>query len=565
LNNNTNENLQASVSAAQPTMAEYVYELLAETFVREDPGHCFALLGDANMKWAQAMLQRGCPFTYVRDEHCAVAAAMAWSRTTGRTGIATVTCGPGLTQIMTALPIAVRAQIPLVIFAGEAPLHKPWYNQAIDQAPLVEACGARYQPLHSIDLMTEQIRDAFLYAQQHQCPVVLGVPMDLQSQRAPQPCTLPAPSAQLLPPPDKRPPAAEELAKAIKQIQAARRIIVMAGLGAARSGASAACQLLAQRTGALLATTLPARGLFHDDPWCIGIVGGFSTKLTREYLSQADLIVAVGCRLAQHNSSDGKLFSADLVLQIDLHPGTVSQGRIAARSHIRGDAKVAIQALLEQLPAQQTDNTQWRSDATAAAIAASVPDDHPYPAEPGLHDPRRVVQALDSTIPKHWHVVNSSGHCSWFFAHMYQRPADRFLTIREFGAIGNGLSYAIGVAVARPEEPVVLFDGDGSFLMHAQELETIRRHALNILVVVMNDGAYGSEIHKLRAHGLGDGGAVFGHSDLAAIARGFGIAAEKIETLDQLKSTLTRFTAHNGATLWDFHVSDKIASPALRA
>jgi hypothetical protein len=68
-----------------------------------------------------------------------------------------------------------------------------------------------------------------------------------------------------------------------------------------------------------------------------------------------------------------------------------------------------------------------------------------------------------------------------------------------------------------------MFDGDGSLLMHVQELETIRRHGLNILIVVMNDGAYGSEIHKLRAAGLSEEGAVFGRTDFAAVARTFGV------------------------------------------
>ena len=92
----------------------------------------------------------------------------------------------------------------------------------------------------------------------------------------------------------------------------------------------------------------------------------------------------------------------------------------------------------------------------------------------------------------------------------------------------------MGVAVARPDETVVLFDGDGSLLMHVQELETIARHGLNILIVVLNDGAYGSEIHKLRAEGLSDEGAVFGRTDLAAVARGFGIGGETVTDLAAL-------------------------------
>ena len=544
--------------------APFVYELLAETFINEQPGHCFALLGDANMNWAQAMHQRGCPFTYVRDEHCAVSAAMAWSRTTGKPGIATVTCGPGLTQIMTALPVAVRANIPLVIFAGEAPLHKPWYNQAIDQAPFVKACGARYQPLHSIGLMATQVRDAFLYAVEHQTPVVLGLPFDLQNRPVPDNITRPVPSHQLLPAPVAAPPNPVELTAAQQRIVAAKKIIIMAGLGAIRSNAGDACRQLAAKTGALLATTLPARGIFHDDPWCIGIAGGFSTELCRQYLAEADLIIAVGCRLTSHNSSDGKLFAAERVLHVDVAPRAVSQGRIASHSQLRGDARLIIEALQQSLPEQAASDNDWRSDSTAAKIATTPPDSHIYPAEPGLHDPREVVAALDDTIPKHWHTVNSSGHCSWFFAQLKQRPADRFLTIREFGAIGNGLSYAMGVAVASPAEPVVLFDGDGSFLMHAQELETIRRHGLKILVVVMNDGGYGSEIHKLRSRGLPEHGAVFGRTELASIAQGFGIEGARIDDLAQLDSALTRFINHDGAALWDFHVSDKIVSPALR-
>src|SRR5690606_20688819 len=96
---------------------------------------------------------RGVRLIHVRHEHNAVAAAMAYARKSGRIGLATVTCGPGLTQLMTALPAAVRARLPLVVFAGEAPLKSAWFNQEIDQAPFVAATGAAYHPLHWPDRM----------------------------------------------------------------------------------------------------------------------------------------------------------------------------------------------------------------------------------------------------------------------------------------------------------------------------------------------------------------------------------------------------------------------------
>ena len=147
---------------------------------------------------------------------------------------------------------------------------------------------------------------------------------------------------------------------------------------------------------------------------------------------------------------------------------------------------------------------------------------------------------------------------------MPSRPQSHFLTIREFGAIGNGISFAMGVAAARPEEPVVLFDGDGSLLMHVQELETIRRHGLRVIIFAINDGAYGSEIHKLRADGLPDDGAVFGRPDFASIANGFGVAGHRLDDLAALPALVDQVIASGGPAVIDVPVSDKVVSPVIQ-
>ncbi len=537
----------------------HVYEVLSQAFRQEGVDTCFALLGDANMNWAAAMAAEGCRFVYVRDEHNAVSAAMSWARATDRIGVATVTCGPGLTQILTALPAAVRAGIPLVVFAGEAPLGSAWYNQAIDQAPFVTACGAAYHALHHLPRMPVQVRDAFVQAAEERRPVVLGVPFDLQHAAWPGEPSLPPPAASILAQPAPMPPSADDLSHAAAFVEGAERVVVLAGLGAARAGAGPACRALAERTGGLLATTLPARGLFHDDPYCIGIAGGFSTELARECLAEADLVIAVGARLASHTTDAGKLWKTARTLRIDAQPRALVQGRIAADLHLRADAAIGARALAEALP----QRIGWRSDDLARAIRERPADSAKYPPEPGLHDPRAVVAALDAALPQDWEMVNSSGHCSYFFAQM-RRPVEHFHTIREFGAIGNGLAYAIGVAVARADRPVVLFDGDGSLLMHIQELETIRRHGLRILICAMNDGAYGSEIHKLRAEGLPLEGAVFGRGDLGAVARGFGLEGRVVDNLAALPNLVRSWEKDGRAALWDFHVSDRVASPVVR-
>ena len=536
----------------------HVYEALADGFVAEGVDTCFALLGDANMNWATALAGRGARMVYVRHEHCAVAAATAWARKTGRVGVATVTCGPGLTQIMTALPAAVRARLPLVVFAGEAPLGAAWYNQAIDQAPFVVATGAAYVPLHHVPSMRRRVRDAFAQAAAERRPVVLGVPFDLQARAAGE-MAAPPPSAAILP--QLAPPAPDRavVAALAAEVKGARRIVVMGGLGAVEADAGAACRALAERCGALLATTLPARGLFQGDPFCIGIAGGFSTALGRALCAEADLVLAFGCRLTQHTLDKGALFPRAQIVQIDTDPQALSQGAAPADLHLRGDARLVAEAL-----AQAVDEAPgWRGARMARAIAETPADPATFPPEAGVLDPRAVVAALDAALPQDWQMVNSSGHCSYFFAQM-DRPQSRFLTIREFGAIGNGLAYAMGVAAARPGERVVLFDGDGSLLMHVQELETIRRQGMKILVCVLNDGAYGSEIHKLRDEGLSDEGAVFGRTDLGAIARGFGIGGERVDDLARLPAMIADLGRTGGAAVWDFAVSDRVASPVIR-
>ena len=544
-------------SAAKP----HLYDILAKAFAQEDVDTCFALLGDANMNWAARLADEGCRMVYVRHEHCAVAAAMAYARKTSNIGVATVTCGPGLTQLMTALPAAVRAHLPLVVFAGEAPLKSGWYNQEIEQAPLVTATGAAYHSLHLPERMPVAIRDAFVQARRERRPVVIGVPFDLQARAWDGPAKLPKPSHELMPRPSPMPPHHDDVSRAAQLVAGAERIVMLAGLGAVEAKAAAACRALAAKTGALLATTLPARGLFHDDPFCIGISGSFTPEVGLEYFAQADLVIAVGCSLAYHAGGGGQLWPKAKLLQIDVDPASVNQGQVTARHHLRADARLGVEALTAALPAR----TQlWRTDAMAARIRDSKPDSQVVEIESGLLDPRDVVDALERALPRDWQLVNSSGHCSWFFAQMPSRPQEKFLSIREFGAIGNGISFAIGVAAARPKETVVLLDGDGSLMMHVQELETLKRHGLNILVVVMNDGAYGSELHKLRAEGMREDGSVFGYSDFAAIARGFGVAGKTCRNLDEVPKLVADFAASGGAAVWDFHVSAKVVSPSIR-
>src|SRR5216684_6931635 len=208
-----------------------LYEALAEAFLAEGVDTQFVLMGDGNMHWSTAFAKlAGVHTVHVRHEHSTVAAATAYNVATGKVAVASVTCGPGVTQLMTALPAAVRARLPMVVFAGEPPINAKFYNQYIDQAPLVTATGARYIAAHSVPRMMDCVREAFHIAKDERKPVVLGIPYDLQKveHTANQPYET---SVMYQPKVGRMHPDPEVVAEAVERLAAAKRPIILGGRG----------------------------------------------------------------------------------------------------------------------------------------------------------------------------------------------------------------------------------------------------------------------------------------------------------------------------------------------
>jgi acetolactate synthase I/II/III large subunit len=176
-----------------------------------------------------------------------------------------------------------------------------------------------------------------------------------------------------------------------------------------------------------------------------------------------------------------------------------------------------------------------------------------------------VFKELEGIIPKDYDVVSGSGHHSYFHTTMRGGDPTRYHAMREFGAIGNSISYAIGVAAARKNGKVVLFEGDGSLLMHIQELEAVKRHGIKLLIVCANDGAYGAEIHKLRADGIDDSGAIFGRPNFESISKGFGLGGATVTDVKQFKALMEAYEKGNETVIWDVHTSDQVTTPKMRA
>jgi acetolactate synthase-1/2/3 large subunit len=541
-----------------------IYEMLAQAFATEGVDTVFNLMGDGNMHWATAMSKiDGVQMYHARHEHCACGMAIGYYSATGKTGVASVTCGPGVTQITTALSTATRARVPLVVFAGESPINAKWYNQAIDQAPIVNSTGAHYVRAHSAKLMHEYVREAFYTARYERRPTVLGVPYDLQKvtwSGGPDY----KPSASYIPQPGRTLPSSESVALLADNISSAKRPIIIGGRGAVASGAQAAIEELAEAAGALLATSLPARGLFDSSPYSLGVAGGFAAAGTRELFAEADLVIAIGASLTYYTVDGGALFPKAYVAQIDERPLGLRDGAQAGDLFLKADAQAGAEAVTAELKRRGIKNAGYRSDKIAEKIRTTPVDPVEFSLAPGTFDPRHVIAELDRVIPKDWDLVSGSGHQAYFQTHMRGRRPENFHVLREFGAIGNSISIAIGVAAARGSGKVALIEGDGSLIMHIQELETLRRHGIKLLICVLNDGAYGAEIHKLRQDGLDDSGAIFGRTDFASISKGFGLRGTNVSDLGQLASLMRDYEAQGLAEIWNIPISDQVTSPTMR-
>ncbi len=475
-----------------------VSDILAQAFAAEGTDILFTLMGDANMYWSAAMADnQGTKLIHARHEHCAVAMADGYARATGKIGVASVTCGPGYTQIMTALTMAARGSIPLVVFAGDAPIGASWYVQQIDQAPLALATGAGFVPIRTIDRALDNVREAFYLARTERRPVVLSVPLDLQKEEFPY---LPdyTPSTDLVPTAQRTPPDPAIVDEVVAMIAAAERPVVIAGKGAVASGAKAALEALAEESGALLATSLLGKGLFDGSPFALDVAGTFASDLSREFFAESDLVIGVGAGLGHYTTEGGYLYPNARVVHIDTNPKGLWQGLRTADLHVRADARAAADAITQRMRERGVRRAGWRSNEIAARIAADSPDNKQYAVTPGTLDPRPTVRELDAVVPKDWEVIVAGGHCANFVAtHLRGRAGGKYHFLFEFGAIGSGLSAAIGVAAAKGDGKVLLVDGDGSIMQHIQELETIRRHGLKLLICVLNDGGYGAETHKV--------------------------------------------------------------------
>ncbi|MGW3995152.1 thiamine pyrophosphate-binding protein [Amycolatopsis sp. NPDC004772] len=501
-----------------------VAELVGRTLAGLGVGTAFGVVGSGNFEVTNALRAGGVRFVAARHEGGAASMADAYARMSGEVSVLSLHQGCGLTNAVTGITEAAKSRTPMLVLTAGSAGASVLSNFRIDQDGLAAAVGAVPERVHSPESAVADTVRAFRTARQQRRTVVLNLPLDVQAQPAPESPPPPVPTG----PAPVRPDAAAVAALA-NLLAAAERPVFIAGRGARSSGD--VLRELAARCGALLATSAVAHGLFHDDPFALGISGGFASPAAAELIVGADLVVGWGCALNMWTTRHGKLLSPHAKLaQVDLEQAALGAHRPIDLGVV-GDVGCTASDVL----ALACSSPGYRTDEVAARIAAGRWNDvvHEDLSGDGRIDPRTLSRLLDELLPAERIVSIDSGNFMGYPSAYLSVPDEQgFCFTQAFQSIGLGLGTAIGAALARPDRLPVLGTGDGGFHMALSELDTAVRLGLPLVVIVYNDAAYGAEVHHF---GDADMATVrFPDSDLAALARGFGCTGITVRAAEDL-------------------------------
>lgn len=524
------------------------FEAISRFLAAERDGKpLFGLMGDANLAYLGHFIEKaGGNYRPMSIEDAVVLAADGYARFSGEVGLATVTFGPAITNAITALTEAVRARTPLVLITGDTPGLAEHY-QHIDIEGVAKLAGAGYErSLRGTDSVAV-LRKAIVRARTRRLPVIVDIPYDQMNDEVEAPVLGDVRRPLPLPRPEQ-----SSVEDALGLLMSARRPLVLAGRGTIASGARDEVLRLARMIGAPVMTSLIAKDLFRGEPEHLGIHGTLSNEVGVEYMGEADVVISFGASLNNWQTDHYLLLEGKKVIQVDINPealGKYGPVDVAVQADILAAAE-AMAELLKEADPDAGSKTPKHIAELASRPQREALDDYRSTSREGHVDVRdaayRIGQALTRKGEREVQQVSDIG---MYFAsvvpHVVMRPGKWDFT-GYFGAIGLSIPFGLGAAYADPSMPTVVWVGDGAAMHSLMEVSTAVRDQLPVVVVVLNDSAYGAEFLKLENFGSDGETSKITWPSFAAMARGMGAAGVTVSSLDELDAALADFDEISG-------------------
>ena len=559
------------VNAALPaaTRRVPVYEALAADIKRRGIDAVFGLMSDDTALFVTSLDSMGVRFYGARHENNAISMAEGYAAATGKVGVAIIGRGPATANAMHGAVYAQRTGSKvLMIFGYRSITHRAPEGlgpdpKAFNAESVLQAAGL--PTFVATDSVTACMTLATALASiQHGGCAALLLPMNVQFGLvdAADPSAAPALVQASAPPRQRARLPAVQAAAAL--LDSSRKPLFVVGLGGHRSGARAAIERLAEKVGAVVATSLKAKDMFRGYPYNLGILGSFSHSAGRRLIDEADCIVVVGAGLNQRTTSYG----TSLPLNVPLVQVDVSRANIGRWFHAdvalvadAGDAAEQLWGAVSDKPAADRlfHTVETRSRLADFDISSDFQPAH----TPRTLDPRSVAVEIDRMLPPNRNAVYDAGNFLQVLPYVSLLGPDHLKNSHDFASIGMGFGTALGFAVGTPERTTALFLGDGSFLMTMSELETAVREDIPLVIVLMNDCAYGAELHYLKMRNMPVAKSVFLDIDFAPIAAAFGFQVATVRTMDELRALAPILRKPEGPIFLDCKINAAVVAPFL--
>jgi len=522
-------------------------DLMVAALEAEGVEYVFAVPGEENLDLLESLRTSAITLVLARHEQGAGFMAATYGRLTGKAGVCLATLGPGATNLTTPAAYAALGAFPLVIITGQKPIKtsKQAQFQIVDVVSLfTPLCKASTQIVNG-NRIPSLVREGFRLAQEERPgAVLLELPEDIAEEETIEP---------VIPPHYRRYAVAGDAAldEAAERIIAAERPLLLIGAGANRRRASKALRKFVSDTGFPFFDTQMGKGVVDEDSELyLGTAALSSGDYVHCAIEKADLIVNIG-----HDVVEKPPFfmepGGQTVIHINYKAAEVDQVYFP-QLEVIGDIAGSVERLGSRLDGKlQCDRGYYTAlHREIASHISETSDDERFPMVP-----QRVVADVRSVMARDDIVALDNGiYKIWFARNYIANEPGTILLDNALATMGAGLPSAMMAAMLSPGRRVLAVCGDGGFMMNSQELETAVRLGLNLVVLVLNDAAYGMIRWKQDQLGFPDYGLTFSNPDFVTYAQSYGATGHRIERSADLVAVLNAAFEAGGVHLVDLPV-----------
>ena len=513
-------------------------QILADHLAAYGVERVFSVPGESFLAALDGLYERGIPNIVCRHEGGAAMMAEATGKLTGRPGVAFVTRGPGATNAAAGVHIARQDSTPMILFVGQiARGHRDREAfQEVDYRAVFGPLAKWAAEIDQVERLPEYISRAFHVAMSGRPgPVVLALPEDMLSSFADVPD---------LPPPALPVAGVTEaqVAAVAAALRGAQRPLIVVGGPAWSAAAAEELEAFAESWGVPVAVSFRRQDRMDNASTAyVGDLGvGMNPKLGAR-LRSADVLVVLGSRLGDTATNGYELLDPARPPRIvHVHADAGELGRVfRPEVSVCAAASVMVSALAGLVPPNVRPWEAWAQEARAEYVGWQKPV-----ATPGAVRMEEVVGWMAANLPEDAVVTNGAGNYAAFLHRYYRYHRHGTQLAPTSGSMGYGFPAAIAAKLAHPERVVVCMAGDGCFQMTLNEMSTAVQHGAAVVVIVANNGRYGTiRMHQEREYPGRVSGTDLANPDYAALARAYGGHGEVVEDQAEFPAAFARAVA----------------------